>query len=381
MQRLWLARVLAWALLLGGWVALASLAAARSATLGGGLPVLALWLLAVGAATQALPRWLPQAGPRRIALLLSAAATALAVQAPGRWALPAAALAWAALVVLASLTVRACRQVAPQRPGPPTAAAAAGGALVWALMAATGAGSLNASTASLAQALSLALPGVALLLALLHPRQLSGHSRCRAGLFDCSLPAAWPAGQGHQPGRWPLVLASWVMLPMMCSLALMPQLCRSNALLTPAAMLALHLAAMLGPAALWRGRAVPSGGVAALVMAGAVALWALPAPWAWPALALLHGSAWSLAWAGQLAVRGQAAAAPAAQPQGGPAPPWRLAALHAGLAWGLGVALDAVGPGALVGVHGALGGLAAVSWLALAVGRAPLHAPAPSLRA
>jgi hypothetical protein len=357
MQRLWAARVLAWALLLGGWVALASLAAARSATLGGGLTVLALWLLAVGAATQWLPSRLPHATQRRLALLLSAAATALAVQAPGRWALPAAALAWAALVVLASLTVRACRQAAPRRPGPPTAAAAAGGALVWALMAATGAGSLPASTAPLAQALSLALPGVALLLALLHPRQLTGHSRCRAGLFDCSLPAAWPAGAWRQSRQWPLALASLVMLPMMCSLALMPQLCRSNALLPPAAMLALHLGAMLGPAAVIRGRAVPVGVVSGLLAAGALALWALPAPWAWPALAVLHGSAWSLAWTGQLLARGPAKAPSGDDAHRGLAPPWRVAAFNAVWAVALGAALDAWGPSSLAGVHGLLGGL------------------------
>jgi len=127
---------------------------------------------------------------------------------------------------------------------------------------------------------------------------------------------------------------------------------------------------MLGPAAVIRGRAVPVGVVSGLLAAGALALWALPAPWAWPALAVFHGSAWSLAWAGQLGDRGKASAGTATEAQRGSVSSCKVAALNTGFALSLGIALESFGPGALAVVHAILGGLAPVAFsLAMLGGR------------
>src|SRR4029453_15339701 len=75
-------------------------------------------------------------------------------------------------------------------------------------------------------------------------------TRCRAGLFDCSLPA-WPAGAWRDPLQWPVLLASLAMLPMMAALPLMAAWCRALSI-APQAMVLLHLAAMFGPALLLR---------------------------------------------------------------------------------------------------------------------------------
>ena len=73
---------------------------------------------------------------------------------------------------------------------------------------------------------------------------------CRAGLFDCSLPA-WPAGAWRDTLQWPTLLAGLAMLPMMAALPLMAAWCRAQAV-APQAMVLLHLAAMFGPALLLR---------------------------------------------------------------------------------------------------------------------------------
>ena len=75
-------------------------------------------------------------------------------------------------------------------------------------------------------------------------------SRCRAGLFDCSLPA-WPAGAWHDALQWPALLAGLAMLPMMAALPMMVAWCRVQAV-DPQAMVALHFAAMFLPALLLR---------------------------------------------------------------------------------------------------------------------------------
>jgi hypothetical protein len=86
------------------------------------------------------------------------------------------------------------------------------------------------------------------------------------------------------------------MLPMMAALPVMAQACSAAWRLPDEAGLALHLAAMLLPAALWRrpGRALHATLLALLLGGVAVALrW--PGLAGWMGLSLLHTVAWSLA--------------------------------------------------------------------------------------
>ena len=85
-QRLWLARAIAWALLLGGWLVLGTLGRQHLPQAAGGQAPVALWLTTVGGALALVGRW--------------------------RWSAPALALlgrsAIALLLVAASFAVRAC---------------------------------------------------------------------------------------------------------------------------------------------------------------------------------------------------------------------------------------------------------------------------------
>lgn len=360
--RLVLARSLAWALLLSGWVGLAAVAQPYVSSGWQAQGLLAVWLLALGGGAALLARWPGTVVARRATLAVSGAvvATALGVTlttAP-RLSLLLAALAWAALLALASATVRACRLAQTRRPEPPVGPAAFGAVLAWAVLGDIG------DVAVLVPRLALGVLTAALLLAALHPALMATASRpaCRAGLFDCSMPS-WSlyGGAGLPPS-----LAGLLMLPMMCSLPLMVALCRANGV-SARAMLALHFGAMVLPALWVVGRRVAWSAarsqalVLTLLGAGAGALLLAPADVAWLWLALLHGSAWSLAWAQRLGE-------PAARP-GSPAwSPAASAAINAALVLALGFAVDRHGPQALADVHLALGlaGLLAGSaaWLA-----------------
>lgn len=357
--RLSLARTLAWALLLGGWIALAQLADRLAAGPLAAYGLIALWLLALGAFAALLGRLRLSATLLRVLLpasaLLAARGLFTAPQGGGLFALLPALLAWALLVALASVSVRSLRLAAPVPPGPPLAAAAAGALLAWAVVGDP------SNLPALAPRLAALLVGAALLLALLQPRGATALARpgCRAGLFDCSLPA-WPAAAWRTPARWPLWLAALVMLPMMCSLPQMLALCRSEAVGAPV-VLGVHLAAMFVPALLWRGSGVqrsPALLCAALLAAGGAAAWMSSAV-AWWWLALAQGSAWSLAWAAQL---GQPALRAGAHSS-----PLRAGLWHAAFALALGVAVAVFGVQALLALQLALAAAGALSLAAAAL--------------
>ena len=229
----------------------------------------------------------------------------------------------------------------------------------------------QAQAAALAKPNTLAgaLAATAVLLVALLRQQTLPVTVCRAGLFDCVLALA-PLRNWSQPAAWPTAAASWVMLPMMASMA---DWCASSGLGARSAT-ALHLGAMLLPALLgWcvmRCSATAASLRATttlcglLLAAGGAVLW-------WPgaaglaglmATSLLQGLAWGVGWAARWAaphaglqtavpVGTTAAAADAALPALLAALPALLAAL---LVLALGTALMAHGPAALRWVHGLL---------------------------
>ncbi len=327
--RLLLARAAAWALFVCAWLQLGQAGQAQLPLWAGGLLPLALWM-ALWPAGMSL--FLPGLAPAalRAALLAAAglAACGLALQtAPG---VLLAAAAWAVLVVAASHTVRRLRP-----------AGRAASPLLPATLGVAAAGGLSHAPGWLGVLMG------GLLLALLVPPFVPAGARpggCRRGLFD----GLWP-GEAGPVVLWPLAAARWTMLPMMAMLPLLGQWC-SAAGIAPAAMLALHLAAMLAPAWLLR-HARPTAGFhpracAALLLLGAVAAWAWPGLMGLMAASLLHTLAWGLAWVADTAAR-PLAPLPAAQ---GAA----VALLPALLLLVLGTALALFGPSALLLLHALL---------------------------
>ncbi|WP_298832399.1 hypothetical protein [uncultured Piscinibacter sp.] len=359
--RLAAARAFAWALLMGGWIGLTHLAERYATGAMQSFMLVAGWLLALGVAATLAARWTASAWLVRALLLACAVVAArgmvVVVQGGGAALLWPVMLAWALLVAFASTTVRALRLALPRAPGASIAPAAAG-----VLLAGWVAGDPGDS-AALAARLAAALIAAALLLGLWLPAAGTRAARagCRAGLFDCALPA-WPAGGWREPARWPLLLAALAMLPMMAGLPQTLALCRASALSAPALIVA-HVAAMFLPALLWPARlsmATRSRACAALLVAGGCVLWwQLPGAWLWAMLA--HGCAWSLAWSAQLDEPALRAAPRSA--------PWRAAIGHACLALTLGAAVSLAGPQALQGVHLVLAAAAALG-VVLVVARA-----------
>jgi hypothetical protein len=352
------ARACAWALLLSGWLTLGELGAAAWPQTAGGVLPLVLWLLAVGAGLGLARRHPPGAAGLRAGLLAAAGfAWVLMMDLPsGSLVLALLALAWAMLLVLASLTARALRHgvidgagclstglpaagmsSAGTSTGTPIGPACVGATLAWAAHTAAGASWLTGPALAVAPTqaqapTALLLVLCALLLAALVPARVLPPGACRAGLFDCSLPLvghAYRAWRWPAPRRWPALAASLVMLPMMASLPAMAPWCAGavgggDVLLSvgaalagevfagPALLTGLHLAAMLLPGALlaawWRlwpgwvpGERRLVTAIALLMLAG-LCLWVV-----WPAgaaglllLGLCHGAAWSLAWAGAM---------------------------------------------------------------------------------
>ena len=357
--RVQLARTLAWALLLGGWVGVGSLAQALSSGPLAAFGMIALWLLALGAfaaliGRMQLHRWALR-GLLVCAALLSARAVFSALHGGGWAVLLPASLAWALAIALASSVVRACRLAVPEPVPSPVRAAAFGAVLAWWCV-----GDIT-DLHALGPRLMLGMLAVSAVLAVLLPQRSAGHGACRAGLFDCSLPN-WSRTGWREPQRWPVLLASLVMLPMMCGLPWMVSLCRSDAV-SPQAVLAVHFAAMFLPA-LWIARR-PSferhaaNACAALLALGALVLVTAPEASAWWGLALAHGAAWSVAWAAQLGDHGVR--------NPGHASPLVGAALNAAFALALGLAASFIGLQALTGWHVALGAMAAASLLVGAV--------------
>jgi hypothetical protein len=372
-----LARACAWALLVAGWVGIGSLALQFAPTVASGFGGVALWLLALGAAATVATQGALGRYARAAALVGAAGVTAAAllasVRGGGQGAVLLALLGWAALTALASGVVRGLRLAQPAAPRPPITAASLG-----ALAAALVLGDPG-DLAALATRLALFVCVVTLLLLVLQrpigAPAVFGASRappgCRAGLFDCSLPA-WPAGAWREPRQWPVLLAGLAMLPMMAALPLMADWCRA-AQLPPQALVLLHVGAMFGPAwllqgslARWSARTLALVCAALLAGGAAAVLWA-PAPWDWLGLAALHGAAWGLAWGGQLW-------APARRGQQGSSP-LRAAAGYAVLTLLFGWVVEHAGARGVAGVH-ALLGLGAVLSLGLGAMAAAREPPA-----
>lgn len=357
--RLALARTVAWTLLLAGWVGLGSFAVVLAPGPEAAFALVALWLLLLGGAASldALPA--ARAWPRRIGLVLTAVVVIVGLtQAPrggGLAALTLALMAWAALTAQASAVVRSLRRRQVRRPGPPIGAAALG-----ALCAAAALGDLG-DLQALALRLAVLVASAGVALALLQPRidGAAASARCRAGLFDCSLPA-WPAGAWRDPLQWPTLLAGLAMLPMMAALPLMVGWCRGEGI-APQAVVALHLAAMFGPALLlqravvgWSTRTLSTVCAACLGAGAACVVFAEP-PWNLLGLAIAHGAAWGLAWAGQLW-------APERRSRAG-ASPLRAAAGYAALTLVFGGVVAQFGAPGVAATHAALGLAAATAWL------------------
>ncbi len=357
--RLTLARATAWALLLAGWVGLGGVALALTPSLLGVYALVAFWLLALGVAATIATRDSLRARSRRLGLGLCAAltATALAWSTTRDGGLPALLLAlcgWAGLTALASGVVRSVRMAQPARPGPPIVAASLG-ALCAALVIAD-----PGDAHALALRLGALVVAAAIVLALLQigDRRGIAASRCRAGLFDCSLPA-WPAGAWHDAQQWPALLAGLAMLPMMAALPMMVAWCRAQSI-APQAMVALHFAAMFAPALLlrrsiahWSPRTVSLLCAALLASGAALVVWAR-APFDLLGVALAQGAAWSLAWTGQLW-------SPDRRSRQGTSP-LRAAIGYAALTLAVGVAVEHLGPSGLAMVQAALGLAAALAW-------------------
>ena len=357
-QRLWLARALAWALLLGGWLALGALGRQRLPGFVGGQGLVALWLLTLGLTLGLAGRWPWRAQPLRAALLLLGALAAGSMLAIGRsgLALPLAAMAWGGLLVTASFTVRALRLSCAGPSASPVGPAAAGAALAWAL-----AGDLAATPAMLAQ-WGLALAAAACLLATLLPRATALRNACRSGLFDCSAPLPG-AARWRRAADWPQAAAAMGMLPMMASLPVMADWCGAQAG-SAASASAAHLAAMLLPAlAMCRAPSLrwPAQAIGLLLLLGGAALW-LPGASGLMGAALLQGLAWSVAW-------GERLKAPRTSPVPDAAPPvqwWAPWLSAAGFVVLLGAAIDHFGPSALAAVHAGLAGLGGIGLAASA---------------
>ena len=357
--RLTLARACAWALLITGWIGIGSLALRLAPTVTTGFALVALWLFALGAAATVATRGGLPRRVRALALVAGAIFTGgglLATQHNADLpALGAALLGWAALTALASGVVRGLRQSQPVPPGPPIVAASLG-----ALSAGLVLGDVGDLT-TLAVRLA-GFVGAVVLVLLVLQRRIDAKPRapgCRAGLFDCSLPA-WPAGAWRDTAQWPTLLAGLAMLPMMAALPLMADWCRALAF-PPQAMVLLHLAAMFGPALLlrrsiahWSLRTLSTVCAVLLILGAACAIWAA-APFDLLGLAVAHGAAWGLAWAGQLW-------APARRGQQG-ASPLRAAAGYALLTLAFGLIVQQAGARGVADVHAALGIAAALAWV------------------
>jgi hypothetical protein len=377
--RLTLARACAWALLIAGWVGIGSLALQFAPSLSIGFALVALWLLALGAAAAVATRGGIRPWMRALALASGAAITGvsllLTVRGGGLPTLVLALLGWATLTALASGVVRSLRLTQTAAPGPPIAAASLGALCAGLVLGDPG------DLPALAVRLAAFVGATAVLLVLLQRRVFDSPRApgCRAGLFDCSLPA-WPAGAWRDTLQWPTLLAGLAMLPMMAALPLMAAWCRAQSI-APQVMVLLHLAAMFGPALLFRQSIARwSLRTLSLVCALLLATGAALAAWAEPpldllGLALTHGAAWGLAWGGQLW-------APARRGHKGASPLW-AAMGYAAVTLAFGLVVDQAGARGVTAVHMALGLAAALAWLFRAAARvwardAVVRRPAPT---
>jgi len=361
-----LARACAWGLLVAGWVGLGCFALQLAPTVSIGFALVALWLLALGAAAAVATRGGMRWWTRAVALCVSTSIVGgglwYAAHGGGLPPLLLALIGWATLTALASGVVRSLRLAQTVVVGPPIAAASLG-----ALCAGLVLGDLG-DLPGLALRLIAFVASIAVVLVLLQ-RRIDDSLRapgCRAGLFDCSLPA-WPAGAWRDTVQWPTLMAGLAMLPMMAALPLAAAWCRAQSI-APQAMVLIHLAAMFGPALVlrrsigrWSVRTLSIVCTALLASGAALALWAA-APFDLLGVTVTHGAAWGLAWGGQLW-------APARRGQRGTSP-LRAGAGYAALTLGFGLIVQQAGVIGVVAVHAALGVIAALAWLLVATARA-----------
>jgi hypothetical protein len=285
---------------------------------------------------------------------LTAAALAWSTRDGGLPALVLALCGWAGMTALASGVVRSVRLAQSARPGPPIGAASLGAVCAAVVLADPG----DAQALTIRLGALIVVAAIVLAVLQIGDRRGVAASRCRAGLFDCSLPA-WPMGAWHDAQQWPALLAGLAMLPMMAALPMMVAWCRAQSI-APPVMVALHFAAMFAPALLlrrsiagWSPRLL-SLACATLLAAGAAAVtWASP-PLDLLGVALAHGAAWSLAWTGQLW-------SPDRRSRQGTSP-LRAAMGYAALTMVVGVAVEQHGPAGLAITQAALGLAAAAAW-------------------
>ncbi|MCA3178263.1 MAG: hypothetical protein O9345_11565 [Burkholderiaceae bacterium] len=369
--RLWLARAIAWSLLLGGWLTLGALG--HEAALAGAWPgmPLAAWLASIGALLAAGSGMAITMRALAIGLFAAAivAASSLArVDGASPLPLVGAAFGWGALLVLSSRTVKALRAALPRRTPAPIGPALVGACIAWAVAGDTG------TVASRTTLVGLFLLAASLALVALRPRGAPPATGCRAGLFDCALPL--PHRGWGTPRDWPMHAAALSMLPTMAAFGPMAQLCAGDRL-GPASVGALHLAAMLVPAWLLRRplahcpRAVLSGIVASLLAAGGMLVAFDAHRDALLAGMLVHAVAWSLAWAGPMLERDVRA-----HPPSGRAAAFGIALGSAALVAALAAAVTASGEQALRVAHLALAAFAlGALWPASVAGRGATTAP------
>ncbi len=357
--RLTLGRACAWGLLVAGWVSIGSFALLFAPSTSAAFALVALWLLALGVAAALGTGGGIRHGTRVLALCVGAALTAFgllwSVRGGGLPAVLLALIGWAALTALASGVVRSLRLARSTMPAPPIAAASLGALCAGLVLGDPG------DLMALATRMAIFVSVIAVVLVLLQVKIAERPSvpGCRAGLFDCSLPA-WPTGAWRDTLQWPTLLAGLAMLPMMAALPLMAAWCRAQGI-APQTLVLLHLAAMFGPALLlrqwiprWSLRTLAIICTLLLVAGAAFALWAA-APLDMLGLAVTHGAAWGVAWSGQLwapARRGQQNASPL-----------RAAAGYAVLTLAFGLVVEQMGATGVVAVHAALGAAAVLGWL------------------
>ena len=174
-------------------------------------------------------------------------------------------------------------------------------------------------------------------------------------------PRAWA-----DPAAWPAFGARWAMLPMMAALAVQSDWCAGIGV-SPAQGVALHLAAMLAPAALLRLAPAPRSlhsplWIAVFMAAGVAALPLVAGVRGWMAMSLLHALAWGLAWSQDLPRAGKVASRRSGRASGDT---WLALSPAVGVL-ALGATIAAFGLDGLVAVHVALGALSlagAMGWL------------------
>jgi hypothetical protein len=354
-----LSRALAWAILISGWIAIAAFAFQFARGLFWGFVIVATWLVCLGASAS-LGRSLRSGRVSiGIGLILGAifagGGLIWSVHGGGTVAVLFSVLGWSAMTALASGVVRKLRFRVHKKPDPPVVEAALGG-----LTAALVIGDLG-DLVALATKMAMFLGAISAILTWLQITSGAEHKKqgCRAGLFDCSLPA-WPTGAWRDPGSWPFLLSSLVMLPMMATLPLMVMWCADTAV-SGEWMILVHVGAMFGSALilrLWRDTIRPASLSAAcvgLLVSGALFPLIESRANGLLGLAILHGAAWGVAWSTQLW-------SPARRSDQNSSP--LLASLgYAALALLFGVAVQYKGADGAVGLHVLMALLALLAWL------------------